>query len=89
MFSLQTAPFEHMEAAGADFLPVDDGILERPDAAQAAPGMLDDFHLPAQRFLDPLDKATLVVRTIRPDEFEARKAALQGFQQESARHDPG
>jgi hypothetical protein len=41
------APFEDMEAAGPDLLPIDDGILWGLDAAQAAPRMLHNLHLPA------------------------------------------
>jgi hypothetical protein len=43
--------------------------------------MLDDLYLPAEGFLDPLHKATLVVRTVRPDQLEARKAALKRLQE--------
>ena len=32
------APFEHVEATGADLLPIDDGVLWCPDAALAAKG---------------------------------------------------
>ena len=78
------SPFEHMKATGADLLPINDRILWRPDAAQAAPGMLDDFYCPAQRLLDPRHKAAFVVGTIRPDECESWKAAWQGLQEVSA-----
>jgi len=55
--------------------------LRHPDASQAAPRVLDDLYLPAEGFLDPLNKATLVVRTVRPDQLESRKAALERFQE--------
>ncbi len=71
------APFEDMEATGPDLLPIDHGILGCPDPSQAAPGMLDDLHHPAQRLFDPLDEAALLVRTIGPDQLEPRKAALE------------
>ena len=60
------APFEDMEATGPDLLPIDHGILGCPDPSQAAPGMLDDLHHPAQRLFDPLDEAALLVRDSRP-----------------------
>ena len=71
------APFEDMEATGPDFLPIDHGILGCPDPSQAAPGMLHDLHIPAQRRFDPLDEAALLVRTIGPNELEPREATLE------------
>jgi hypothetical protein len=43
--------------------------------------MLHNLHLRAQRLFDPLDEATLLVRTIRPDETQTGKAALQRGEQ--------
>src|SRR6266571_7985580 len=37
------APLEHVKAAGPDLLPIDDGVLWSPDAAQAAPRMLHNL----------------------------------------------
>ncbi len=59
-------PLEHVKAAGPDLLPIDDGVLWSPDAAQAAPRMLHNLHVPAQRLFDPLDEAALLVRDSRP-----------------------
>jgi len=74
-------PLEDMEATGSDLLPIDDGVLWGPDAAQAAPRMLHNLHVPAQRLFDPLDEAALLVRTVRPDEPETGQAAFQRPQQ--------
>lgn len=73
-----------METTGADFLPINDGILGRPDPPQAAPGMLDDFYFPVACLLDPFHQAAFVVGTIGPDQFEPRQAALQWLQEVSA-----
>ena len=70
-----------MKAAGPDLLLIDDGILWGPDAAQAAPRMLHNLHLPTQRLFDPLDEAALLVGTIRPDETQTGEAARKHFQQ--------
>ena len=77
-------PFEHMEATGADLLPIDFHPLFDPDAAQAAPRMLHNFHGPAKLLLDPFDETALLVGAVGPDQFEARKAVHQRFQQEFA-----
>ncbi len=73
-----------MKTTGTNLLPIDDGVLWCPNASQATPGMLDDLHLPAERFLDPLDKAAFLVCTVGPDEFKTGKAALERFQQKFA-----
>src|SRR5713101_2009104 len=75
------APFEHVEATGADLLPIDDGVLWCPDAALAAPGMLHNLHLRAECLLDPLDEAAFLVRTVGPDQLESRKAAVERLQE--------
>src|SRR5260370_3393596 len=71
------APFEDVEAAGSDLLPIDHGILGCPDPSQATPGMLHDLHFPAEYLFDPLDEAALLVCTIRPDQLEPREAPLE------------
>ncbi len=74
-------PFEDVKATWPNLLPIDDGILWSPDPAQAAPGVLNDLHLPPERLLDPLDKAAFLVCTVGPDQLESRKAALERFQE--------
>src|SRR6266699_1258926 len=74
-------PFESVKATWPNLLPIDDGILWSPDPAQAAPGVLNDLHLPPERLLDPLDKAAFLVCTVGPDQLESRKAALERFQE--------
>src|SRR5712692_5250613 len=54
-------PLEHMEAAGANLLPIDFHPLFDPDVAQTAPGMLHNFHGPAKLLLDPFDEPALLV----------------------------
>jgi hypothetical protein len=43
--------------------------------------MLDNLHVPPERFLDPLDEATLVVRAVSPDVFESWKAPSERSQE--------
>jgi hypothetical protein len=78
------SPFQHVEATGADLLPINDRLLWCPDATQTSPGVFNDLHFPTERLLDPGNKASFVVGTIGPDEFEARKATLERVQQEFA-----
>src|SRR4051812_27074140 len=73
-----------MEATGTDLLPIDHRIFRRPDPSQATPGMFDDLDLPAEGLFDPLDKATLLVRAIGPDQLETREAAPQRSKQQSS-----
>src|SRR5262249_40166979 len=74
-------PFQHVEASGADRLPIDDRILGGPNPSQAAPGMLDNLDDPSKRLLDPLDEAPLAVGAVSPDEFESWKASSQRLQE--------
>ena len=74
-------PFEHVEAPGADLLPIDDRVLWRPDATLATPGMLHHLHFPAERLLDPLDEVAFLVRAVDPDQLEPRKTAAQWLQE--------
>jgi hypothetical protein len=43
--------------------------------------MLHHLHLPAKRRFDPLDEATLLVRTIGPDETQTGKAVRERGEQ--------
>jgi hypothetical protein len=66
-----------MKPLRPDLLPVHFDPFRDPDASQAAPGMFDDLDVPSQLCLDPLIEAFLLVYTIRPDQLETRKAALE------------
>jgi hypothetical protein len=46
--------------------------------------MFYNLHLPAQCCFDPLDEATLLVRTVSPHETQSRKAALEWLQEQFA-----
>jgi len=75
---------KHMKTARSDPLPINHGVLWGPDASQATPGMCDDLDLPADRRLDPLAEAFLVVAAISPDQLEPREAPLERRKQELA-----
>jgi hypothetical protein len=75
------APFEDVETTGADLLPINDRVLWCPDAALAAPAMLDHLHLPPKRLFDPLDEAAFLVGAVDPDQLEPRKAAFEWLQE--------
>src|SRR5207248_5087785 len=75
------SPFEHVEPLGPDLLPIHFSPLRDPDASQATPRVFDDLDLPAQRGLDPLDKAAFVVSAISPDQLEPRETPLEGSEQ--------
>jgi hypothetical protein len=74
----------HVKAAGADLLPIDDRVLWRPDATQAAPGMFHNLYLRAERCFDPLDEPALLVRAVGPHETQSWKAACEWFQEQFA-----
>ena len=64
-------PFEHMEAAGANLLPIDRGILGSPNTSQTTPGMFNNLDVPSECLLDPFDKAPLAVGAVSLDQFES------------------
>ncbi len=74
-------PFEHVEATGANLLPIDNRVLRCPDTTLAAPRMFYHLHLPPERLFDPLDETTFLVRAVYPDQLEPRKAAFEGLQE--------
>jgi hypothetical protein len=53
----------------------------RQNAKPPAPRMLDNFHVPSKRFLDPLDEATLAVRAVCPDMLESWETPPKRFQE--------
>lgn len=73
-------PLEHVEPLGANLFPIDFDPLRDSEATQAAPGVFNDFNLPAKRLLDPFHKAAFGVSAIGPDQLETGKATLQRFQ---------
>jgi len=75
-------PFQHVEASGADLLPIDHGVFWGPDSSQTTPGVFDDLDLPVEYLLDPLDKTPFLVGTIGPDQLESGKETFERFQQE-------
>jgi hypothetical protein len=60
-----------MNAAGTDLLPINDGILLRPDRAQTRPGMIHHFDVPAEPLLHPRDNAAFLGGTVGPEVLEA------------------
>ena len=74
-------PFEDVEAAGSDLLPIEHRVLGGPNPVLTCPGMLHDLHLPAERFFHPRDEAAFLVRAVGPDQLESREAALQWLQE--------
>jgi len=70
-----------MEPFGPDLRPVHFRPFRGPDPWQATPGMLDNLDLPAQRHLDPLDKAAFAVSALGPDQLEPGKACSERREQ--------
>ncbi len=70
-----------MEPLGPDLLPIHFSPFRGPDPSQATPGVFDNLDLPAQRGLDPLDKAAFLVSAIGPDQLETRKALSERREQ--------
>lgn len=65
---------KNMEPLGPHLLPIHFYPLRGPDPSQATPRMFNNLDRPAQRRLDPLDKAAFGVSAIGPDQLEPRKA---------------
>ncbi len=73
--------WKDMEPLGPDLLPIHFSPFRGPDTSQATPGVFDNLDLPAQRGLDPLDKAAFLVSAIGPDQLETRKALSERREQ--------
>src|SRR5215469_5874722 len=58
-------------------LPIHFSPFRGPDPSQATAGLFDDLDLPAQRHLDPLDKAVFVVSAVGPDQLETQLPLIE------------